>query len=257
MNRLGIDFVPSRPSRPGRLAGRPAGLPLGESPWSGDALRVRRGLALAPDRSAGAPFLAAARRPEQIRVIPRYVHAANSAALVHRRRSAGSSGVRYTMVRPGLALYGYVKQVVGRDAATTNSLEPVLEWRARLMRVRDVCAGAPIGYGASYVTPRAMRVGRAIGRLRGRTWTGACRIAGRFPCAGRTVRSLAKSAWISPRSISAQPPALEKATRPILLGAPPLDARSVASLNGDSAYQVLCRISNRVQRQYVTDAARR
>lgn len=188
---------------------------------------------------------------------PRYVHAANSAALVYRGVGALGSPAGKTLVRPGLALYGYVKRTAGRHGATAGrNLRPVLEWRARLMRIRDVPAGAPVGYGARYVTPRPMRLGvLSVGYGDGLEWRlsnrGAVSLGGAHcPIVGEVSMDLTVI------DLGAASGARE-GDEAILLGAPPYDAQGMAGLTGDSPYQVLCRIASRVRREYVNGAARR
>lgn len=188
---------------------------------------------------------------------PRYVHAANSAAIVYRGLGTLGSHGGKTLVRPGLALYGYVKPAVGGPSATAaRKLRPVLQWRARLMRIRDVPAGVPVGYGASYVTPRAMRLGvLSVGYGDGLEWRlsncGAVSLGGAHcPIVGEVSMDLTVIDLGAARGV-------REGDEAILLGAPPYDAQSMARLTGDSPYQVLCRIASRVRREYVNGAASR
>jgi len=72
---------------------------------------------------------------------------------------ANSSGIflgpaaHCDMVRPGAALYG-----VNPTPAAPNLMEPVITLRARIVQVRHVERGAPVGYGAAWTAPRASRV---------------------------------------------------------------------------------------------------
>ena len=83
-------------------------------------------------------------------------------AMKIRRHAASSGAVFFTasshfdMVRPGIALYGI--DPTGK-ACIDRALRPVMKWTAPLIGVRDVTAGASIGYGQTFVAPRAMRVG--------------------------------------------------------------------------------------------------
>ncbi len=93
---------------------------------------------------------------------------------------ANSSGIflgpaaHCDMVRPGAALYG-----VNPTPASPNLMEPVVTLRARIVQVRHIERGAPVGYGAAWTAPRASRiaiisVGYGDGYFRG---------AGSFPTA--------------------------------------------------------------------------
>ncbi|ATQ43643.1 alanine racemase [Caulobacter mirabilis] len=103
--------------------------------------------------------------------------------------SAGSfldARFHFDLVRPGLALYGAEPhEVPGR------ALEPVVSLQARIIQLREVPAGARIGYGYSFEAPRPMRlatigIGYADGwpralSNRGAAWRGEARL----PIVGR------------------------------------------------------------------------
>jgi alanine racemase len=66
------------------------------------------------------------------------------------------------MVRPGAILYGYhpgyepVEQRV--EIEKRLALEPVMSLRTRIISLRDVSAGAGVGYGASFVPQQPSRI---------------------------------------------------------------------------------------------------
>jgi alanine racemase len=70
------------------------------------------------------------------------------------------------MLRPGLALYGIVPRYEppfpGPEpptlAAARAHLEPVLAWKTRVVDVRDIPAGAEIGYNGTFVATEPMRL---------------------------------------------------------------------------------------------------
>jgi len=84
---------------------------------------------------------------------PRFTHHANSAAIAYGRTSGTN------MVRPGLALFGYVNPAVGQSVVGRLELEPAMEWKARIVATREVAAGAVLGYDATYRAGRPMRIG--------------------------------------------------------------------------------------------------
>ena len=96
-------------------------------------------------------------------VRPRLVHAANSSAVDEAstaewlQRQASTLGAR-AMVRPGYALYGYALPVECGSAHLRPALQPVLTWKARVLGVREVPASATVGYGATFVAERPMRL---------------------------------------------------------------------------------------------------
>jgi alanine racemase len=68
---------------------------------------------------------------------------------------------RLDMVRFGIALYGLWPSPQTREAMHENPLElrPALEYHSKLVVVRDVNAGASVGYGGSFHAPHDMRIG--------------------------------------------------------------------------------------------------
>lgn len=60
-------------------------------------------------------------------------------------------------VRPGIMLYGADPLPRANDLST--ELQPVMTLESRLIAVRELGAGEPIGYGSRYVTEQPVRVG--------------------------------------------------------------------------------------------------
>lgn len=88
---------------------------------------------------------------------PPLMHMANSAAIASRPQAW------FNMVRPGLALYGYFlpfRSVVSgqRDASLDLPVKPALSWKTRVLQVREVEPGQPIGYSSGYVTESPVKV---------------------------------------------------------------------------------------------------
>jgi alanine racemase len=98
-------------------------------------------------------FACAAEKLAAAGIRPRFLHMANSAALAYRPETWGS------MVRPGLALYGYLMPPRGKPAAPLFEPQPILSWKARVLTVREYAAGVPLGYDAAFRTSAPMRVG--------------------------------------------------------------------------------------------------
>jgi alanine racemase len=98
---------------------------------------------------------------------PSWVHAGNSSSvddpaqadpwLVELARSVGARA----MVRIGLAMYGYCLPIEGADAVqprVRRELKPVMQWKTRVLAVRELAAGETVGYGATFTAPAPMRV---------------------------------------------------------------------------------------------------
>ncbi|MGH7028857.1 MAG: alanine racemase, partial [Stellaceae bacterium] len=111
---------------------------------------------------------------------------------------AASSGVflgrefHFDFVRPGAALYG-----VNPRPGGANPMRQVVRLGARIVQIREVDAGQPVGYGAAHVMPGAGRlatvaVGYADGWLRSLSHRGSGRICWvRVPLLGRVSMDLA------------------------------------------------------------------
>lgn len=81
------------------------------------------------------------------RLPPARASLANSAGLLT------DPALHYDLVRPGIALYGGLA-VSGRP----NPMRPVVRLEARVIQVRDVPAGSPVGYGAAQTVTRDTRL---------------------------------------------------------------------------------------------------
>jgi alanine racemase len=60
-------------------------------------------------------------------------------------------------VRPGIMLYG-ASPIIGKSAAQLG-LQPVMTLRSRVLSIRELPEGEPIGYGGRWTTPERMRIG--------------------------------------------------------------------------------------------------
>jgi len=170
------------------------------------------------------------------RLHPRWIHAANSAALARRTDCWGN------LVRPGLALYGYL------DGASLP-LTPVLSLKTRLLSVKEFPAGSPLGYRGSYVTTRETRVavagaGYADGVNRALSNKGHAILHGqRVPILGRVNMDMT---LLDVTSLSQAAPG-DVAT---FIG-PEIPATEMAALAGTSPYEILCHVGKRVPRVYL------
>lgn len=98
-------------------------------------------------------------------------------ALRHRRAALANSGgimlgaaYHGDLTRPGIALYGGVP-----CAALDGVIAQVVTPQAALLQVRDVGMGEGVGYNATFIAPRAMRIGAvSLGYADGylRCWSG-------------------------------------------------------------------------------------
>ncbi|HTV44872.1 MAG TPA: alanine racemase [Stellaceae bacterium] len=164
---------------------------------------------------------------------------------------AASSGIflgpayHFDLVRPGAALYG-----VNPQPDQPNPMRQIVRLGARILQIRDVDAGQPVGYGATHVMSAAGRlatvaVGYADGWLRSLSHRGSGRIGGvRVPLLGRVSMDLAvfDVSMIDPAV--ARPGALIE-----LLG----DERGIdgaAAEAGTIGYEILTALGRRYHRIY-------
>jgi alanine racemase len=104
-----------------------------------------------------------------------WLNVGNSAALLTgQARTVSELAARHgmkAMLRPGLALYGVVPEYDPRFAppeppslaVARSALQPVLTWKASVVGVRAIPAGATIGYNGTFVASEPMRVALVSG----------------------------------------------------------------------------------------------
>ena len=84
---------------------------------------------------------------------PRYVHASGTIPVAYGRKTAW-----WNLVRPGHAIYGYVSPARGSAPKRRLIVRPALTWKATVLAVKDLEAGALIGYGGIHRAARPMRI---------------------------------------------------------------------------------------------------
>jgi alanine racemase len=180
---------------------------------------------------------------------PRYFHMANTAATICHPET------RDLMVRPGIAMYGYIQRFAwasgGRGPGYPIDLRPVLSWKTRITSLREVGPGRYVGYNGTFVTTRRTRIaGLPIGYADGlnRRMSGRGRFIVRdhyAPILGRI------SMDISLIDVTEIPDA-EIGDEVLVIGASPhcqVSAWHHAHFADTIAYEILCAISERVPRK--------
>lgn len=165
---------------------------------------------------------------------------------------ANSSGIflgpdyHFDLARPGAALYG-----VAPTAGSANPMRPAVRLQGKVVQVRDVAAGTPVGYGFGWSAPEASRiatvsVGYADGWLRSQSNRGSARFEGvELPLVGKvSMDTITLDASVLP----------EAALRPGAL-VDLIDARhgvdAVAERAGTIGYEILTSLGRRYERRYV------
>jgi alanine racemase len=198
--------------------------------------------------------------PEQIRLFheraaelaglgvrPALMHFSSTNAIAYPRREAWLS-----LVRPGHAIYGYVSPARGPAPAAVFQVKPALRWKTHIVAVKDVPAGARIGYGGSYKTENAARIAvLAAGYADG--------VPHRLSNKGKVIAGGVYAPIVGTVSMDlttidiTQSPQLKPGDEVTLLGREgdtSLDAQQIAKTAGTISYNVLCGISARVKRFY-------
>lgn len=190
-------------------------------------------------------FDAVAKTLDELGAGPRLCHAANSAALLR------DSRVWFDFVRPGLLLYGLVPPPLG----TTLPLKPVMSLTSRVVAVKGVRVGEPIGYGGRFSAEQPMTLavipaGYADGLDRRLENHGFVLIRGRRAKIVGAVSMDMLTADVT--DIDAVGPGDEV----VFLGSQgqesqqTIDAREMAAWIGTIPYEILCRLGSRVERKY-------
>jgi alanine racemase len=196
-------------------------------------------------------FDVARRMVREAGVEPTFVHMANTGAVISRRETWN------TMVRPGVALYGYYLpfQRAGREVSGGTlrlPVKPVLTWKTRILSLRDFGANQPLGYGATYVTKApahvaVLPVGYADGYNRQLSNRGRVIVREHYaPIVGRISMDLT---LVDVTGI----PGIAVGDEVVLLGEREglsVDALEHAELANSTPYEILCNISKRVPRRY-------
>jgi alanine racemase len=188
---------------------------------------------------------------------PQWVHAGNSSTIVagsDRRglnRMASQAGARL-MLRPGLALYGYVDRITqdGLSWDGEPGFVPVLTWKTQVTSLRSLRAGDTAGYGNTFVAAGDTRLallplGYADGFNRLLSNRGYVLIRGqKAPIAGRISMD---QVVVDVTAI----PDVAIGDEVVLLGSQgseTLDAWDLADFCGTVPWEVLCAIGPRVPR---------
>jgi alanine racemase len=107
-------------------------------------------------------------------LMPEWIHLANSSALDEGSTTAwmrriGAAMRASVLVRPGLALYGYCLEIEeenggglsgssGLKGGLCQQIQPVLTWKTHMIATREIARGDTVGYGATFVAERPMRL---------------------------------------------------------------------------------------------------
>lgn len=170
-------------------------------------------------------------------------HAANSAALLN------TPDAHLQMVRPGLLAYGFAPFDPLPPALTVR---PAMEFKTRVLQVREFAPGESISYGRTYFTKRPTRIALiAIGYGDGYSWSGSNRafvlVGGRrAPIVGRVTMD---TTMIDVTDL----PDICPGDEVVLFGRQGegrIRLEELARWQGTISYEVICLLGRRVARLY-------
>ncbi len=182
---------------------------------------------------------------------PEWIHISNSAALLSGRRFDSEN-----LVRAGALLYGMCLPLITPPGSAPSGLEefePILTFKSRVVYLKDVPSGTPLGYGAAFHTRRPSRiatvpVGYADGLSRALSNRGRGIVRGRpAPIVGNISMDLT---LFDVTDV----PGVEVGDEIVLIGSMDgcaVNALEIARQISSVPYEVLCAIGKRVPRLYV------
>ena len=195
-------------------------------------------------------FTAALEQLRGLQIEPEWIHVSNSAALLTGRTFPEN------LVRIGALLYGYCMPLVvspGQELPKVPDFEPVLSFKSRIVYMKDVPSGTPIGYSAAFYTRRPSRiatvpVGYADGLSHALSNRGYAIVHGRR---ARIVGSISMD--LSLLDVT-DVPGTNIGDEVMLMGQSDqasITAVEIAQLLDTVPYEVLCSIGKRVPRLYM------
>lgn len=176
-------------------------------------------------------------------------HAANSAALLRGESSLDA-------VRPGISIFGVSPRAEGAADPLTSELRQAIRVRSEIVSVRELPAGAPVGYGALFRTARASRIatvpiGYADGLSRRLTNAGHMLVRGtRAPIVGAVSMDMTMIDVTDVPAAQLKDEVVVLGSQEGPLGREHIGAEEVANHQGSISWEVLTSISRRVPRFY-------
>jgi len=176
---------------------------------------------------------------EKIGIKPKYIHMANSGAILDIKDSY------FNMVRPGIIMYGYYP-----SNYTTKSIKirPIMTLSTKIMFVKRMKKNNYVSYGLTYMLKEdsyiaSIRAGYADGYSRALSNKGKVLINNKeYPivgtiCMDQTLINLGDDYY-------------KPGERVVLFGPEKITADTLANLTGTISYEVLCNVSKRAPRLY-------
>lgn len=175
---------------------------------------------------------------------PALIHASNSAGILRYPQAA------YDAVRPGIAIYGLQPS---EEVLLPSDFEPALTWKTRLASIKILPPGSGVGYGQTYITRAAEKVGTcAVGYADGlRRRTG-----NQVLIDGKRVHQLGSVCMDQSMYALDEVPEAKPGDEVVLIGSQGeqrLSAEEVGASWGTINYEVVCGLAARIPRYYFDD----
>ncbi|MEF3169303.1 MAG: alanine racemase [Deltaproteobacteria bacterium] len=174
---------------------------------------------------------------------PPFLHAANSAGLIHFPESI------YSIARIGLAIYGAYP---GEKAKEKIALQPAMSFKSRIVEIRSSPPGSPVSYGHRFRCARASRIAvLPVGYDDGyfRSLSGSARVIIR----GRPRPVLGNICMKALMVDVTDAPAAEVGDEAVLLGrqeGEEITLEELAEWSGTISYEVMCSLGTRNTRYH-------
>jgi alanine racemase len=178
-----------------------------------------------------------------------YVHLSSTGGIAYRSHESWGN-----TVRPGHAIYGYVSPPRGSGPASRLKVKPPMCWKAAVLTVKEIPAGAKVGYGGIFAAPERMKIAvLAVGYADGIPHRLSNR--GRVIVCGKYAPILGAVSMDLTTIDVTHCPEVQIGQAVTILGSEGglvIDAQEIARQAGTISYSVLCGISSRVKRVYVS-----
>jgi alanine racemase len=195
-------------------------------------------------------FTAALEQLRGLQIEPEWIHVSNSAALLTGRTFPEN------LVRIGALLYGYCMPLVvspGQELPKVPDFEPVLSFKSRIVYMKDVPSGTPLGYSAAFYTRRPSRIATVpVGYADGLSHALSNR--GYAIVHGRRARIVGRISMDLSLLDVTDVPGTNIGDEVMLMGQSDqasITAVEIAQLLDTVPYEVLCSIGKRVPRLYM------
>jgi alanine racemase len=177
---------------------------------------------------------------------PSWIHEANGAAA----HGLPSSRMGFlNLIRPGGVIYGLWRDVTNRSVSPLD-WKPVMSLHTRIAHLKTVSAGAPLGYGGTFVTERqsliaTLPIGYEDGLRRAESNKGHVLVKGRkVPIVGRVSMDLTLIDVTEAEGVSLGDEVMLIGRQ----GSAEIRAEEIAAEIGTISYEVTCGVSDRVPR---------